>query len=116
MSIKVYLSTCENIKPVTLGGKTYHAGHRELIEEAKLEILANDILKISIPGIANKPSVGKASQIDSISVRVCENTISIIAIYKEHLLNVFGCCACCTTADGTRICVYGDSGCDPGCP
>jgi hypothetical protein len=115
MNIRVYLSTCENIQPVTLGKKTYQAGHRELIEDAKLEILANDILKISIPGIENKPSVGKASQIDSISVRVCEDAISINAIYKERSLNLYGCCACCTASNGMRICVYGDSNCDPGC-
>jgi hypothetical protein len=107
--IKVYLSVCDDAKAVNIAGKTYNAGTQGEEIAAKLHI-DGDRLKISIPGYDVQPKVGGASKIQAISLRMCGERASIIAIYSDPMMNTKGCCACCVK-DGVQWCVYGDSGC-----
>jgi|GEM_PF-4257383 len=104
--IKFTLSVCEDRAEVTFKGNKYMAGHRGEIDiDHKIE---NDILKIDLSEIGHKPQVGGASKIVGVSVRVCERTVSTIAVYDDPEMNLHGCCY----SDPVKGCsVYGEWGC-----
>ena len=108
--IKVHLNVCDTSDTVSFRETSYAAGHKGPVD-VTLRILNGDILEIEVPGKSDYAKVGGASEIVGVSIRICKDKTSVIAVYKNPEMNLNGCCVCgpCGT------CVYGSWGCDPGC-
>jgi hypothetical protein len=113
--ISVYLNVCEEHSPIEMGGQAYASGFRGKLESVPFQMLESDSIMLDLSDFGIKPTIGDAGKIQNISVRVCKGSISVIAIYTEPMMNAEGCCVCKDCPSGYRSCVYGSSGCDPGC-
>lgn len=109
-NIKVVLSVCESVSDLELQGKSFAAGETGAELLAKFDVDEQDILTINIEGFDVAPKVSDASKVVGISVRYCDDTTSVIAVYDDVELNMKGCCSCCVR-NGRRWCAYGSVRC-----
>jgi hypothetical protein len=108
--IKVYLNICDSVTNFRFRDQAYPAGHQGPINVG-MQILEGDILEIEVPGHKNRAKIGNASEMAGVSIRVCKDKTSVIAVYHKAELSLSGCCAC----GPCGVCVYGSILCDPGC-
>jgi hypothetical protein len=106
--IKFFLNVCKDKPLVELKGTKYLAGHQGEIEIG--HEIKNDILYMDLSWCGHAPHVGGAANITAVSIRVCSDSVSTIAIYDDPKMNAMGCCHCCSNG----CCVYGNSGCGCG--
>jgi hypothetical protein len=106
--IKFYLNVCETQPHVEIAGQRYLAGHRGEVPIG--HTIKNDTLYIDMNWCGHKPFVGGASHITGISIRICPDAVTTIAVYDDPRMTVLGCCKCCSNG----CCVYGSSGCGCG--
>src|SRR5690349_5882020 len=106
--IPFYLSVCDTKTFVELDGKKFPAGYRGEVNIK--HSVKDDILYMDLHWCGHKPSVGNASDIEAISIRVCPDRISTIAIYKEFRKNHEGCCFNCS--NGCSVYGYSSCSCD----
>ncbi len=100
-----HLSVCKDKEAVFICGKEFRAGDRADIEPDY--IIKDDVLHLSIPELRSKIKIGGASHMEAVSIRICSESFSVIAIYDDPAMNRHGCCAHCS--GGASI--YGDWGC-----
>lgn len=106
--IKFHLSVCETKPFVELDGQMFLAGHRGEVNIN--HSIKDDVLYLDFDWCGHKPWVGDASRVVAVSIRVCPSAVTSIAIYDDPLMNMQGCCHCCSNG----CCVYGNSGCGCG--
>ncbi|WP_261281742.1 hypothetical protein [Serratia fonticola] len=110
MSIKFFLNVCNSMQhSVEVKGNTFSPGFQGPI---KLENeVRNDMLHISLPFCGgHTPFMGNASHIVAVSVRVCPDSVSTIAIYDDLELNAMG--HCCHCSNGCSTYASGGCGCE----
>jgi hypothetical protein len=111
--IDVRMNLCDSASQLKFAGMTFNPGHKGKLDIALVaaKVLDGDLLEFGVPGKPDRAKVGGASEISGLSIRVCKDKTSIIAVYKNPEMNLDGCCAC----GPCGVCVYGSFGCDPGC-
>lgn len=106
--IKFFLNVCKDKPEVELNGSKFLAGHQGQVD-IKHDI-RDDLLYIDLNFCGHRPHVGGASHITAISVRVCSDSVTTIALYDDPAMNAMGCCYCCPNG----CCVYGNTQCGCG--
>lgn len=106
--MQFFLSVCESVPVVTLGDSEYKAGFQGEVQ-VSYEI-KDDVIFIDLKQCGHSPWISEASDINAISIRICDDSVSVIAVYEDLMKNVVGSCYCCDNG----CCVYasGGGGCE----
>ena len=94
--------------------QTYESWFRGKFEAATVDTIDGNVaeMKVSLPEFDLQSRMGRADELQSVSLRVCKDAVSVIAVYlyRDCDLNIQGCYACCT-CNGIKSCVYGSNDC-----